>query len=242
MNKIIQFLLVTVIVFSLSACSFDAPANIVMPYSCDEYENGEWTVDELVEHFEKLGFTNIKVANVMESFGEAEVAIWNLTIEDTSSDSWFTEYRTFDKGEEFDSWLEIKIETHTFIPTLTVDNCTDLAELVQTKGSLVNLEDKKSFMESHKNEYIEFEGTITDWYDELHWVGVSFTVSVEDSEYLSFSWETTSLSDLKMEGDYHYSNYKTGLISEGMRVHMIARIVFADNEWQLEINTMNIIE
>lgn len=239
MKKIVLCLFSIIFIFALTSCNVDV---ITMPYDSSEYKNGEWTVESLVEHFETLGFTDIDVTNVIDSFGEAKVEIYNVNIEDSSSDSWFTEYKAFKKGEEFGSWLKIKIETHTFTPTLTVDNCAELAELVHTKGSFVELEDKIAFMESHKNEYIEFEGTITDWYDELHWVGVSFTVSVEDSEYLSFSWETTSLIDLKMEGDYHYSNYKTGLISEGMKVHMIAQIVFADDEWQLEINIMNIIE
>ena len=241
MKKVILCTFIIIIAISFLACSFEPVEKIVMPYSCDEYENGEWTVDELVEHFEGLGFSDINVTNVMESFGEANVLIQNLTIEDPSSDAWYNRYRAFEKGEEFWSGRKIKIETHTYIPTLTVENCSDFAELIEMDEFSGKIEAVQSFMESHKNEYIEFEGTITDWYDEMHWVGVSFTVSAENSDYINFSWETTDLIDLKLEDDYHYTKYKTGLISAGMKVHMIAQIVYVDEEWHLEINVMEIL-
>ena len=123
-----------------------------------------------------------------------------------------------------------------------MDNCSDFADFAKMENSssqkseLVN-----SFMNSHNGEYIEFTGTITDWYDQMHWVGVSFTVSVDGSNQTNFSWDTTDLIDLKLEGDYHYSKYTTGLITEGMKVHIIAKIVSIENEWNLEISEMEII-
>ena len=237
MKKIILYLFSIIFIFALTSCNVDV---ITMPYDSSEYKNGEWTVESLVEHFETLGFTDIDVTNVKDSFGEAKVEIYNVNIEDSSSDSWFTEYKAFKKGEEFGSWLKIKIETHTFTPTLTVDNCSDLANIIQNETS--NTDAINSFMKAHNGEYIEFCGTITDWYDKLRWVSVNLTVAVENSKYLSFVWDTIDLIDLKLEGDYHYNKYKTGLISEGMKVHMIVKVDSADDKWQLEIYSMEILK
>lgn len=237
MKKIVLCLFSIIFIFALTSCNVDV---ITMPYDSSEYKNGEWTLESLVEHFETLGFTDIDVTNVKDSFGEAKVEIYNVNIEDSSSDSWFTEYKAFKKGEEFGSWLKIKIETHTFTPTLTVDNCSDLANIIQSDTS--NTDAINSFMNAHNGEYIEFCGTITDWNDKWFWVGVDLTVAVEDSKSLSFVWDTIDLIDLKLEGDYHYNKYKTGLISEGMKVHMIVKVDSEDNKWKLEIYTMEILK
>ncbi len=231
-------LAILTLLFTCTGCSVE---EISMPYGSADYKNGEWTVDSLVDHLEELGFSDIEVTNVFDSFGEERIEVYNVTIEDTSSDSWFTEYKAFKKGESYGTWLKIKIETHTFIPTLTTSNCSDFSELMAFEDSTEKNEAINSFMSAHNGEYIEFEGTITDWYDELFWVGIDFSISVEDSGTI-FSWDTIDLIDTKLEGEYHYNKYKSGLISEGMRVHMIVKIVSTEDDWKLEIDAMEIVE
>lgn len=218
-------------------------SGVSMPYGSEEYENGDWTVEELIEHFEELGFSDIETINTLEYFGDEEIGIYNVTIEDTSSDSLFTEYRSFEKGEELGTWLKLKIETYTAIPTLTIDNCSEFSELTKMKNSSSEQGELISaFMNSHNGEYLEFDGIITDWYDEMFWTSVSFTISFEESEQLSFTWSTIDFSDLNLEGEYEYSKYKVGLISENMKVHMITRIVSSEDGWNLEIDSMQVVE
>lgn len=242
LQKIVVFFFVTS--FLLAFCTGCDADVISMPYGSSDFKNGEWSVEEVVSALENIGFTNITIKNAKESFGEANIKIYNVTIEDTSSDWWFTEYKAFNKGDEFGSWLEIKIETHTFIPTLTVENCSDFANLIYKKTSSSQTDEAiNSFMASHINEYIEFSGTITDWHDSLYYIsGISFTVAVENSAYLSFSWDTDSFSELGLTGEYDFDKYYSGLISEGMQVHIIAKILPSEEDYILQIDTMNIIE
>ena len=82
---------------------------------------------------------------------------------------------------------------------------------------------------------------INDWYDELFWVVIDFSISIVNSGTV-FSWDTIDLIDTKPEGEYHYNKYKSGLIGEGMRVNMIVKIVSTEDDWKLEIDTMKIME
>ena len=52
---------------------------------------------------------------------------------------------------------------------------------MQTENSSEKHEAISAFMSSHNGEYIEFEGTIADLFDDYFWIGVDFSVSVEDS-------------------------------------------------------------
>ena len=213
-----------------------------MPYSSTEYKEMNWSVEELIAHFEELGFSDIKT-DVWETFDENQARICRVAIEDTSADSWFTEYKDFEKGEEYGTYLEVYISAYTLIPTLTVDNCDEFAELVNLNSdSPEKAERLSSFMQTHDGNYLEFDGTITSWYDEFFWTSVSVTVAVEDSDQMSFSWGTISLSELGMSGDYHYNKYHAGLITEGMKVHVLAQIDYTEDGWALEIDSMQIIE
>ena len=240
MKKYLLFFLLIffVLLITFNGCDI---AEVNMPYGSAEYKSGGWTVDDLVVHFEELGFSDIEINNVVDSFGEERVEVYNVTIEDTSSNSWFTEYMSFQKGDAYSTTRKIKIETHTFIPTLTTENCSDFSELLETTGDSVKTELINSFMFSHNEEYIEFEGVITDWCDDYFWSGIDFSVSVENSGTI-FSWDSIDLIDTKLDGEYHYNKYKAGLISKGMRVNMIAKIVANEDSWKLEIYTMDVLQ
>lgn len=127
---------------------------------------------------------------------------------------------------------------------LTIDNCPEFLELVEngidTSESSATW---SSFLESHCGDTLEFDGTISYWYDDLFFTGgVSFTIAIEDSEHMSLSWHNIALIELGMTGEYHYRKYYSGLIREGMRTHVIAEITQTDDGCTLELTSMQIIE
>lgn len=238
MRKMIVALALLVLIFLCTGCT----TSVSMPYSSDDYKELDWSVEELIDHFKDLGFSNIKT-DIRETFDESQARICRVAMEDTAADSWFTEYKDFEKDDEFGTHLEVYISAYTLIPTLTVDNCAEFAELVNMDRNLPEKADRLSaFMEAHNGEYIEFDGLLTEWNDKWWYVGIDFTIAVEESSEMSFSWNNVATIDLGMTGDYHYEKYKTGLITSGMRVHMLAKIKNTRDGWDLEIDSMQIIE
>lgn len=211
---------------------------IAMPYGSREYISGEWTneewsVEDLVKQFEGLGFTEIEI------IGNTTKVI-SVTVE--GEDGLFD---SFYKGEE----VEISRKIHIFTafeatPPLTVSNCPEFAEFVENGiESSKNSQAWVAFLKSHSGELLVFDGTITDWYDEAFWIGVSFTIAIEDSPNMSFSKDTMSLSELGMTGEYDYNNYYAGLIKEGVRVHVVTEITKTDDGWwDLELDSIQVIE
>lgn len=242
-TQIIVFLLVLSLVVACTGCT----TSVTMPYSSEEYENGSWELDELVEHFEELGFDQIDIDEHSmldrENLDKNSKYITTVRIEDVSSDSWFTEYRDFDKGEEIGTYLEVKINVVTPIPVWSIDNCVELENIAKMDPGSAEQDDAlKAFAEQHNGEYLEFYGLLTDWYDQFWYVGVSFAVSVENSNEMTFSWNSIDLYDLGMTGEYHYENYKTGLISEGDRVRILSQIEYTSGEMNLRIETFEVID
>ena len=235
-RSIALILILSTLLFVCAGCD----AGVTIPYSSDEYENGEWTVEELVEHFKELGFTDIEIEE-KTTFDESEVKIQVVVADD--SDSWFPAYRDFEKGETISTIRKIIIRATSLNPVLTVENSPEFADLVKMDSeSPEKAERLSSFMQTHDGDYLEFDGTITSWYDEFFWTSVSITVAVEDSDQMSFSWGTISLSELGMTGEYHYNKYHAGLITEGMKVHILAQIDYTEDGWALKIDSMQIIE
>ena len=208
---------------------------------------------DVVETFENRGFTNIKTEEIRDipiDSAIEEGSVERVTIEG-------------DDDYEVDKWLSSDVEVIIYFHTieddmenipigddsankhvpLTVDNCPEFETFVRT--GITTEEDEAawfSFLESHNGYTIEFDGTITDWYDEMFWVSVSFGIAIEDSEHLTYSESSIDLIKLGMSGDYHYSNYHLGLISEGMRVHVITEVKQKGDVWKLSLKSMEIIE
>ena len=237
-RSIVLALVLSLVLCLCSGCNIAA----TMPYSSDEYENGEWSVEELVEHFEGLGFTDIDVEEYT-TFNEGEEKIQVVVAEDSSS--WFPSYRDFEKGETVDTLRNIIIRETRLIPILTTENCLEFAEYVKNgKDSPDNTLTWLSFIEEHNGEALEFDGTITSWYDEFFYIsGVKCTVAVENSEHMSFYWAVDSLDDLGLSGEYSHNEYSLGEITEGMQVHILAVINYSeDNGLNLEIESMQVIK
>jgi len=94
-NKLIIPLIVLILIIVCAGCT----TKIVMPYSSEDYINGEWAIEELVSHFEELGFTNVEIS------GDAE-KISGIYIENDES-----LFESFKKGDEYSSSRKIEIYT-----------------------------------------------------------------------------------------------------------------------------------
>ena len=222
-KRCMGLLLVIICLFACAACGGN---DATMPYGSDEYENGEWSVEELVSHLEELGFDDIDVEE-SESRHVSEISL-EVRVEDTESDSWFTEYKDFEKGEPARTWRKVRISVTAPIPVLTTENCPDLVDFLRKRyGSSEDIEVWQSFMEEHSGEYIEFDGTITDWYDELWFAsGITFTVSFEDNDDITFSWSGMTTSEFGFANDY-----STGCVQEGIPAHVVIRIGYAEEDY-----------
>lgn len=231
------FCAISIVLLVCTGCK----AVATMPYSSEEYEALGWTADEYVAHFKELGFFDFDI-KTFDTFDKTEAKVNRIAIEDTSADSWFTEYKDFEKGEDVLTIDKVMISVTTWIPTLTAENCPEFAEVIyMDNDSPDKAAAMAAFMRDHNGEYLEFDGKITSWYDEYFWVGIDCTIAVEESNH-TFSWSNLATIDLKTTGEYSHENYKCGLITEGMKVHMRTKIENTKDGWRLIIDSMEIIE
>ena len=207
----------------------------VMPYGSIDYENGEWTVDELVSHLKELGFDNIDIEED-ESRYVSETSI-NVRVEDIKSDSWFTEYTDFIKGEPVKSWRDVKIEVTHPIPVMTIENTPELVDILSLRNGVeADFEEWKLFMKEHKGEYIEFNGKVLDVYDEFWYAsGISLDISFEEYEDICFVWSGIEPNDIGYNNDY-----SLGCIPNGTPVYCVARIVNSDDVYTYKLEYLKI--
>lgn len=234
-KKSIIILIATIVIIGncVGCSSSEEPP---MPYSSSDYENGEWTLEEVISNLEELGFENIEIEEYESQYVSEES--FDVKVEDFSSDSWLTEYKDFEQGEPLYSWRDVKIEVTIPIPVLTVENTPELADnLAKRFGTDKDVDAWKSFMKEHNGEYIEFNGIITDWYDELWYAsGISFEVSFENYEDITFSWSSISTNELGFNNDY-----STGCVTEGTSAYITAKIVYTSDECCYELDSIKLI-
>ena len=58
-KKILFLFVLTMLLVVCTSC--ESATTITMPYSSEEYVNGEWTIEDLIKHFEDLGFSKVEV-------------------------------------------------------------------------------------------------------------------------------------------------------------------------------------
>lgn len=219
--------LLIVLVLSLSACTFDVPSEIIMPYSNREYADGDWELDELISHFRELGFDEFEIRET-PTFDESEAGVsWvGKEASPSESDSWLTEYIKFEKGEAINPIYKICIEYYSLVPTLTVENCPEFAELfMMDMGASERADMLSAFTTEHAGKYMEFDATISDLYTDATGTDFFITFSAGVQDNLGFSKSGVFLSDLGMTRDY----YEEHNIEIGTSVHIIAKIPRGEN-------------
>ena len=258
MKRMLYILFFVVMCLTLSACDdySEHPGEGKTPSGSIIMQGRDY--NDVFETFVERGFTNIKTEQIPDLVAESSIedgAVEKVSVGgdvDYDVDKWVPAdieviiyYHTFSTEDESasnrDEADDESVEG-TKIP-LTVDNCPEFEKLV--KEGIETPENESAwivFLEAHKGDVVEFDGTITDWYDEAWWSSISFDIAIEDSDCMSFSKSCVDLIELGMTGEYHYKNYHFGLIQEGMRVHVIAQITETANGWDLELDSMQIIE
>ena len=214
--------------------------------------------NDVYETFVERGFTNIKTEQIPDLVAESSIEdgeVEKVSVGgnvDYDVDKWVPAdieviiyYHSFStENENASNEDEADDESVEGVKvSITVDNCPELEKFV--KEGIETPESKSawiSFLEAHKGEVVEFDGTITEWYDEAWWSSISFDIAIEGSDCMSFSKSCVALIELGMTGEYHYKNYHLGLIQEGMGVHVIAQITETENGWDLELDSMQIVE
>lgn len=224
--KVISLLLCIVLLFSFSGCFSEY---ITIPYSSDEYVAMNWSIDELKKHFLELGFETIEVAGNTEKVTDVLVQNDELL------------YESFDSGDSFPSYRKVCLWTeYEAVTYVSVDNSSEFKFFVDNGiESSDNYDMWQSFLEENHMNFIEFDGTITDWYDDVFWISVAFSISIEDSDVMSYSESNIEISDMNM--DYSFNEYHSGLVKEGMKVHVIAEIVQIEDRWELEPVSIDIL-
>lgn len=154
MKKIYAIMLI-VLMCCLTACDSESSGSsggkIEMPKSAEDYCGSEYTIDELTEYFEDLGFTNIRTVACEPDEDKYRKNIFEIYIETGlfSTDPWKA-------GEKYDADAEISIY-YNEEPLLTVDNCEDLVTVLNSTDM-----DYMTFANKYDGRYVEFNAYVYD--------------------------------------------------------------------------------
>lgn len=152
----------------------DAPDHstkkIIMSQGAADYIGADWTIDSLIEHFKKMGFTNIRTIPCEPDDDNYEKNIFELYIKTGlfNSDPW-------EAGDEFKSDAEIEIY-YNESPVLTIENCDDLVTVLT--GQEMNY---STFAEKYDGRYVKFDGYVT--YHITYNAGIDHIIQVTGGDY-----------------------------------------------------------
>lgn len=143
---------------------------ITMPQGSAEYIGADWTIESLIEHFEKMGFTNIDAIPCETNDDNYESNIFELYIETGwfSTDPWKA-------GDEFKSDAEISIY-YNESPLLTAENCSDLVTVLTSQDMSYT-----AFAEKYNGRYVKFDGYVT--YHITYNAGIDHIIMVTGGDY-----------------------------------------------------------
>lgn len=197
-----------------SGCSKADAFEITMPYSSYQYENGVWTIDELVTHLKELGFTDIETEEYTPK-GYEDDEIYRLVIDNARFG--------FDIHEDFASDAEVKIGYYVLEPNLTTITCKELDSIFSTPPSETDRTRMLSdFVKKYEGKYMEFDATITEAFSDVD--DTQYFISLSAGDYASdknvlFWINGASLSGLGITDDY-FDKY----VKVGGKVHIIAQV------------------
>lgn len=143
---------------------------ITMPQGAADYIGSDWTIESLIEHFEKIGFTNIDAIPCEPNDDNYESNIFELYIET----GWFNA-DPWEAGDEFKSNAEISIYYNEF-PPLTVENCPDLVTALTSQDMSYT-----AFAEKYDGRYVKFNGYVT--YHITYNAGIDHIIMVTGGDY-----------------------------------------------------------
>lgn len=206
----------TEIVIAYHTWKSDEP-KITMPNYSWHYDEG-WTVDELISHFEQLGFTNIETAKMIDSgtFSEfhQEGEIYNVEIGDTFLGNWSS-------GDVFGATSLITITYYERTPTLTIENCPDLASVLSSRDMMYT-----DFAEKYDGQFIEFDACITSFVEDVTRKIVA--ISVCGGDVVSNTFDNSDIAGFIIRLDTELTAGDEAYIhtdfEKGAKVKVIAKI------------------
>jgi len=157
--------------FLFSACGEmeeqEEPVQITMPYDSYDYTvGGDWTIDELVDHLEELGFTKIETDTYsLDEYKPRQIKSIEIDGEDS-----------FDQGKRFYSNDEVEILYYNFDYVLTPDNCEELNAFLSGEST-----DYMKFAEEYDGRTVAFDAYVT--YAESYMGGTSYIIEVSAGDY-----------------------------------------------------------
>lgn len=126
-----------------------APNEIEMNFDDTYFENRNWELNETINYFEELGFTNIETTAIPDFFSDSIVI-------DVEIDTGLFDSDGFKAGDEFDPDDVVKIRYYSTDTLLTIDNCPDLATILTSKDM-----DYMTFANKYDGQYVKFEAYVT---------------------------------------------------------------------------------
>lgn len=235
-NRTICMFVIIILLVCCTSCS----SGVTMPHGSREYTANEWTLSEMEEHFDELGFSEV-YSHEIDTY-DTELAGRYVVYICDDSESEDAEYQEYEAGDVFSASSRVSIKKYSLI--ITANNCPEFKELLGMDSNSSEWVDQwTSFKENHIGDCLEFDGVLTHWYDNSWYIsGVSFTLSVEGSKNLEFHGSDMDLSDLGTKGEYRYDKYHLGLINEGDRVRVLARIKRNENVATIDYESFEIIK
>lgn len=190
---------------------------ITMPNDSSHYTKG-WKVDELINHFEQLGFTNIETQTTSESgmFAEfhQEGEIHSVDMDETFLGMW-------DSGDVFGATSLITITYYERTSTLTIDNCPDLNTVLSSRDIPYTV-----FSEQYDNQFIEFDACITSVVNDI--TGKVVSISVCAGDVPSTAIDNSDIDGFIIRLDTELTaGDKTNIhttLGKGTKVKVIARV------------------
>lgn len=193
---------------------------ITMPNDTDYYEKEEWTVESLVKEFEGLGFTNIVTERMGVSSDYRYGPIHTVRLDG----SWIG----WDEGDVYDSDDEVEIRYYDPTPTLTIDNCPELAQILSGETS-----SWMSFAEAHDGEFIEFDGCVVSRIDDEYGVLTDPIIDVCGGDY-SDNEGKQRIRLTYISVDYEIKNHVI-YGSVGNNYRLIGQIDYDDSKYYKEL-------
>ena len=215
MRKGISCLLFSFLLVCLTSCSNEPVFEIEMPHDDYFYEEGEWTVEELISCFEEMGFTNIETEAHTASDYEFD-EIQNIKIDGGMFG--------FEQGDVFMSNDKVEIGYYDLVPNLTIDNCPDLEEIL-SGGTM----EYAYFASHYDGQYVEFDANVVEAYSYMG--GTSFIIEVCGGDYSPDSSEKQAIRiDVETMTDYD-GRYINEYVDVGDNVKVIGEVVMSKSEY-----------
>ncbi len=163
MRRMITVAVLAFVCISMIACSKTDSSdnesheiqNVKMEKSSEDYLKEQWNSDDLVKHFEEMGFTDV-VAEGFAPSNDDNIDDYKRTIFDISIKNKKKAINEWNAGDEFPSDSHVSI-SYNNRPPLTVENCEEMQQILWA-DDIIKYDD---FVEMYDGYAVEFDAQVT---------------------------------------------------------------------------------